>query len=85
MFLASRTLQRSCFMLILWLIVFPASWIIGQGLAYLPIASEHAVLLRSGILTAVLILGMDLFVVPLLQQLMSRLFTARAKTSARKS
>jgi hypothetical protein len=76
MFVASATLQRSCFMLLLWLIVFPASWVLGQGLAYLPLSAEHAVLLRSGILTAILILGMDLLIVPVLQRLMSRLFTS---------
>jgi hypothetical protein len=75
MFRAPPALQRSCFMLLLWLIVFPASWVLSQGLAYLPLTAGHAVLLRSGLLTAILILGMDLLIVPVLQQLMSRLFT----------
>jgi antibiotic biosynthesis monooxygenase (ABM) superfamily enzyme len=78
MFRASAPLQRSCFLLILWLIVFPVSSVLSQGLAYLPLAAGHAVLLRSGLLTAILILAMDLVVVPVLQQLMSWLFTTEA-------
>jgi hypothetical protein len=62
-------------MLTLWLIVFPASWVLAQGLAYLPLTAAHAVLLRSGLLTAILIIAMDLLVVPCLQRLMNRVFS----------
>jgi antibiotic biosynthesis monooxygenase (ABM) superfamily enzyme len=78
MFQLAKPLQRALFMIAVWVVVFPASLALAQGLAHLAFNSSQATLLRSGILTAILVIGMELIIIPLLQRLMSWLFVAPA-------